>query len=550
LSQAPEPVLVAGAGATGLTMACELARHGVAVRIVDRLPGIVRLARATGVHSRTLEVFQDFGIADEIVAKAALIRGARQFAGGELMLHLRSEDLDSPFPFSASLEQWKVEEALEALLGRLGVSVERETELVTFEESDQGVRATLRQVDGTSEMVETPWLIGCDGAHSTVRHLKGEQFPGEVDPRRYIVADVVLDDTGSQDEVHVHLTDHGALWWFPLPEGRSLIAADAPGESEDPMESPCLEDLQALLDARAPHAIRARDPRWLSWFHIHYRLTPHYHHGRTFLAGDAAHIHSPIGGQGMNTGIQDAYNLAWKLALVVRGLAAESLLDSYQAERHAVAEDVLTTTRRLTEHAERYVTVAPEDRTHMYAHMVLPEAQRLKIQRHNEELDLDYRRSNICRDAVTEAAASGGGPHAGAEARDARPLLAKDTGTTLFELLRGPHHTLLLLPGLEAAGRVEPVVLEALAEEVASSFGDLVRVLLALPPDADDADFAGVPATLIRDVEGELHRRYGASASRQYLVRPDGYVGFRSEPPLREPLFDFLGQVLAVPVAS
>ncbi len=465
-----EPILIIGAGATGLTLACELARHGAPVRIIDSLPGIVPFARATGVHLRTLEVFQDLGIADEVIARAAPVRGVSQFAGGELIMHFRTDGIDSPFPFSISLEQWKVEEALERLLASYGVSVERETELIALQEQPHGVQATLRHADGATEVTETPWLVGCDGAHSTVRHLKGEHFPGEADPRQYIVGDVVLDGGHPSDEVFIYLTDHGALWWFPLPEGRSLIAADVREQHDGASETPCLEDVQALIRDRAPAGVSARDPRWLSWFHIHYRVTPHYRHGRTFLAGDAAHIHSPIGSQGMNTGIQDAYNLGWKLALVSSGIAPETLLDSYEAERRAIAKDVLATTHALTEKAEAYLTLAPEERARLYRHIALPETDRLKMLHHSEELDLDYRQSPICSECIAEhepSQVTSGGLRAGSEARDARPLVVGGASLTLFDLLRGTHHTLLVIPGTKVRAGGRPPALNALIDEVA-----------------------------------------------------------------------------------
>jgi len=536
-------VLIVGAGPTGLTLACELARHGAPVRIVDRLPGIVRFARATGVHSRTLEVFQDFGIADEIIARAAPIRGANQFAGGELILHFRTDGLDSPFPFSISLEQWKVEEALERLLSGHGVCVERETELMGLDEHAKGVKATLRHVDGSTEILDTPWLIGCDGAHSTVRHLKGVNFPGEADPRQYLIADVVLDGGHASDEVFIYLTDHGALWWFPLPEGRNLIAGDMRTQHDGVAETPCLDDVQALIGHRAPPGVRARDPRWVSWFHIHYRLTPHYRHGRTFLAGDAAHVHSPIGGQGMNTGIQDAYNLGWKLALVMSGNAPESLLDSYEAERRAVAEDVLATTRSVTEKAEAYLTLEQEERDRLYRHVVLPEADRLKLMYHSEELDLDYRRSPVCSDHVSVPDKEQSGFHAGAEARDARPLVLDGASLTLFDLLRGTHHTLLLLPGKGTSSHGLPSALSAQLDDLARSHGGRVRVFVALPEGGVDGFPDRGPVMIVRDMEGELHRRYGATEGRMYLIRPDGYIGFRGNLSHFEALKTYLSRI-------
>jgi len=526
----PEPILIIGAGATGLTLACELARHGAAVRIVDRLAGIVPFARATGVHSRTLEVFHDLGIADEIIARAVRVRGASQFAGGELIMHFRTDGLDSPFPFSISLEQWKVEESLEKLLASHGISVERETELIALEESGQGVEATLRHADGITEVSKTPWLVGCDGSHSTVRHLKGECFPGEADPRQYFVGDVVLDGEHASDEVFVYLTDHGALWWFPLPEGRSLIAGDVREQHDGASETPCLEDVQALIGNRAPPGVRASDPRWLSWFHINYRVTPHYRHGRTLLAGDAAHIHSPIGGQGMNTGIQDAYNLGWKLAMVARGVAPEALLDSYETERRAVAEDVLATTRGLTEKAEAYLTLPAEERARLYRHLTLPEADRLKMLHHSEELDLDYSQSPICSDCIADrdqAQNAPGALRAGAEVRDARPLVVDGARLSLFDLLRGTHHTLLVMPGMNAGADSPPSALQEQAGEVAKAYGDWVRVCFVQSTEAGAEAVGAGPVNIVYDPEGALHRRYGAAEGRMYLIRPDGYIGFR-----------------------
>ena len=537
-------MLVVGAGPTGLMLACELARHGAPVRIIDRLPGIVRLARATGVHSRSLEVFQDLGIVQDIVERAALVRGANQFAGGEPLLHYRTDELDSPFPFGASLEQWKVEEALEGLLNRLGVEVDRETELRGLEARADGVVATLRGA-GDEETVETPWLIGCDGAHSTVRHLLGECFPGTVDPREYLVADVQLEHGRVSDEIYVYLTDDGVLWWFPLPEGRSLLAGDLrqPGGADG--AEPALADVQGLLDRRAPAGIVARDARWINRFHIHYRLAPHYRNGRVFLAGDAAHVHSPIGGQGMNTGIQDAYNLGWKLALVARGEAPARLLDSYEAERRAVARNVLEMTRGLTEKAEQYVALEPDERSRLYRHLVLPDAERLHMLRHAEELDLDYGSSPICGEFIEGPGALADGPAAGHEARDAGPLLLDGKRRFLFELLGGARHHLLLLPGSEPTRRRGPDSFAALLQAVSASYGGLLNVYVGIPPAMDPRSFEGLSATAVHDAQGELHRRYGAGGACLYLIRPDGYVGFRSQPPTAGPLLAYLQRLLA-----
>ena len=539
------PILVVGAGTTGMTMACELARHGAAVRIVDRLPRILPFARATALHSRTLEVFQDLGIVDEVVAQGQPVHGMRLFGNGEEFLHSRYEGVDSPFPFTMAIEQFKTEAILEDLLARFDLSIERETELVAVSERIDGVQATLRHANGREEVVETPWLAACDGAHSRVRHMNRQNFPGEVDPRQYLIADTIIDGPIPADEWCTFMTDSGTLFAFPLPGGRTLIAADVPEYHDAKTERPGPGELQTLVDERGPQGTLVRDTRWTTYFRIHYRVTPHYRHGRTLLAGDAAHIHSLIGGQGMNTGIQDAYNLAWKLALVARGRAPESLIDSYEKERRAIAADVVNMTQLMTEKLEVFRDLPDAERERAYRHVIVPEPERKRMQRHVEELDLDYRRSPICaehRGSGMAAATFDEGPHAGAQAPDTGALFVDDAPTTLYELLRGPRHALLLFAGAAGDGSPDDGLVE-LGAEAARTHGEEIDVFL-IRPDAQDGD----PTPGIRtvgDPERELHGRYGAGGECLYLIRPDGHVGFRSMPVSLAGLRDYLGRVLS-----
>lgn len=541
------PILVVGAGPTGLTMACELAQHGAPVRIVEKLPGIVPYTRATSIHSRTLEVFQDLGVVDQCLALGQPIRGINLYANGERFLHARYYEVDSPYALPIAIEQWHTEEILEGLLRRLGVQVERETEFVAMEDLLDGIRATLRHRDGSEETLETPWLIACDGAHSRVRHLNRQHFPGEADPRQYVLADVVVETPHVPDEYHTFLTDRGALFFLPLPQGRIVVAADIPELHDGKVETPKLEEIQSLVTDRGPAGARVRDPRWLSYFRIHYRVSRHYRHGRTLLAGDAVHIHSLIGGQGLNTGIQDAYNLAWKLALVTQGRAPQSLLDTYEKERRGVAEDVVRTTKAMTDRAEIFPNLSAADRERLYFHAVVPEAERLHKRRHMEELDLDYRKSPICTehlDRHEKGTSFVGGPHAGAEARDAGPLFVGDRKLTLFELLRGPRHTMLLFLG-NRDGETSRARLADLAAAMVPSYRELVDVYLVVPRSSGDAEDSVAGIAVVRDPEGALHARYGADAECLYLIRPDGYVGYRSKPASLQPLREYLGRVFS-----
>jgi 2-polyprenyl-6-methoxyphenol hydroxylase-like FAD-dependent oxidoreductase len=543
MTQARAPILVVGAGTTGLTMACELARHGTPVRIVDKLPGIAPYARATGIHSRTLEIFQQLGIVDEVLAQGQKILGMNLYAAGKHLQHVRFTDVDSPYPFTVGLEQWRTEVLLERALTRLGVEVERETELVDLCDRVDGVEARLRRTDGTEEVAATPWLVACDGAHSRVRHLNRQRFPGEADPRQYVLGDVVVEPPIIRDEFSIHMTERGALLMFPLPEGRNLIMGDVALHHDGHKETPALEELQTLLDERTNGTLRVGDPRWLSYFRIHYRVSRHYAHGRTLLAGDAVHVHSPVGGQGMNTGIQDAYNLAWKLALVVGGQAPHSLLSSYEKERRAVAEDVVATTRAATERVEGFRDLPEAERERLILHMQVPEPDRTAMAEHREELDLDYRRSPICSQHRARALAGtlpSAGPHAGAQARDAGPLRVGDQTVTLFELLDGPRHSLLLFVGTQgnAATRAR---LEDIATQIARSRGELIDVCLA---DTEKGPAHSPPGiTRVHDPEQALHRRYDARHECLYLIRPDGYVGFRCEPVEVAALRDYLDRI-------
>ncbi len=418
-TSADSPVLVVGGRTTGLMMAAELARHDVAVRIIDKSPGIDPHCRATVLHSRSLEILHSLGIVDDIVACAQPLHGVCLYVNGEA--RGRSEELpvDSPFPLSLGLPQATTETILEKHLNSFGVFVERNTQLTSLEQSADKVRASVLHDDGREEIVETPWVIGCDGAHSTVRHLTEETFPGEADPYPYLLADVVIDGALEPGDVYFYLHDDGELFLFILNEGRRLVVANVAKET-DISRTPTLEQVQELVTQRSGHDFRLSDPRWLTYFHINYRLAPHYRHGRTFLAGDAAHIHSLLGGLGMNTGIQDAHNLAWKLALVMRGGAPVTWLETYETERRQVAEDVIATTKIATQHAELFAELSSTDREKLVTHMFVPEGEKMKVRNHEEQIDLDYRSSPICLEPEGEFA---NGPHAGARAVDSSILL-------------------------------------------------------------------------------------------------------------------------------
>ncbi len=345
-------VLIVGAGPVGLTMAAELARYGVPVRLIDRSDHPTQTSKALVVWSRTLELMDRMGCTPTFLQAGLRAQGASIRTGETVLGHTGFSSIASPYNFALMLPQRDTERLLNQHLESLGVVVERQVELTGFTDGVDHVDARLRHPDGREEAVETPWLIGCDGAHSTVRHGMNVAFDGSAQGDDWMLADVRLegDRVPPGDEIATYLHRDGPFVIFPIPGGRArVIATVGKTDPSHPRPDPTLAEVQAMVDRRAGGGFRVVDPVWLSNFRINERKVTDYARGRVFLAGDAAHVHSPAGGQGMNTGMQDAFNLAWKLAAVIRGDAASTLLDSYSPERTAVGDMVLRNASRLTD---------------------------------------------------------------------------------------------------------------------------------------------------------------------------------------------------------
>jgi len=344
-------VLIAGAGPVGLAIAADLARYGVSVRLIEKSPERTDKSKALALWSRTLELMDRMNCAAPFLTTGKKVIAVNVTAGKQPIARVTVDGVKSPHPYSLMIPQCDTEEILGDFVTSLGVKIERNVELTDFVDSADGVTSTLRHLDGTEETFKSGWLIGSDGAHSTVRRKLGMEFAGETMPSSWVIADIHLSNVPNPDEILVSWHAEGILAVFPILGTRYRVIADsglinggvAPA-------NPTMEDVQSILDVRGPGGITASDPVWLTRFTINERKVANYRSGRVFVMGDAAHIHSPAGGQGMNTGIQDAFNLAWKLAMVSRGLAdEETLLGSYSAERSPIADDVLKGAGRITE---------------------------------------------------------------------------------------------------------------------------------------------------------------------------------------------------------
>ncbi|NOG74123.1 FAD-dependent monooxygenase [Roseicella sp. DB1501] len=346
-----KPILVVGAGPVGLTLASELARYGVPVRIVDKAATRTDKSKALVLWSRTLELLDRGGNsgAAPFVAAGFRAEAVNMVASDRVIGRVGMGEVRSPYPYGLMLPQSETERLLEERLSSAGVTVERCVELASFTVGEDGVEAVLRHADGQEEMTSAAWMVGCDGAHSAVRHGLGAPFVGETLNSDWMLADIHMRGYPFPDsEIAVYWHRDGVLIFFPISPGRYRVIADMPASGADHSPSPTLEEVQEVMDRRGPPDLVASDPIWLAGFRINGRKVASYRWGQVFLAGDAAHIHSPAGGQGMNTGMQDAFNLAWKLALVVRGTCGEHLLDSYSPERSRVGDEVLKATGRLT----------------------------------------------------------------------------------------------------------------------------------------------------------------------------------------------------------
>jgi 2-polyprenyl-6-methoxyphenol hydroxylase-like FAD-dependent oxidoreductase len=522
--------LVVGAGPVGLTMAAELTRHGVACRIVDQSPEPSDKSKALVLWPRTLEMLEDIGAIGPFLAAGHPAHGGSIYAGRKRLVHL-SFDFDSPYAQALMIPQSETEHLLAAHLGRLGLEVERGIALTDVIQDEEGVSCRLSRLGGDEESVRVPWLLGCDGAHSTVRHQLGIEFSGEAEPNDWVLADVHLHGPVPDDEILVHFHDRGVLLFFPIAPGRFRVVADVgTARSVERPPDPTLEEVQRLVDERGPGGLTLNDPVWLAGFRIHERKVAHFRRGRAFLAGDAAHIHSPAGGQGMNTGMQDAYNLAWKLALVHRGLARDVLLESFDVERGAVADVVLRNAGVLTRAATLRNPLARQVRNHAYALLGSLDLVQHRLSETMGELGIHYRRSPITgeqRGGLAHAWLLGGGVRAGDRMPDAELVDASSGAPTrVFEVIGGTGHTLLLLTGVESPG-AQVAGLEAIAAAVRERHHDLVSPYLILPEEETSAPPSDVG---LRDPAQVLHRRLGAASPTLYLVRPDGYVGFRSQP--------------------
>jgi 2-polyprenyl-6-methoxyphenol hydroxylase-like FAD-dependent oxidoreductase len=525
-------VLIVGAGPVGLMLACELRRRDIACRIIDKYAEFPLTSRANGVQPRAVEVLDSLGIADKIVAESYRAKGLRILRAGTEVGRIEpnvatgpGELSDQPYRGMVFANQAVVEKALRDKLAEFGGQVELRRELRSVEENPDGIVADVADLaSGNVAQVHAKWLVGCDGAHSTVRTLLQLPFNGKDYPDQFVQADVYLDSDLPEGLMTLWLNDQGlmvAAIPFRAP-GLWRIAAQIFPDADGNIPRASVELFQRLLAERAADSTtKIVEPVWLSNFVVHHRIVDHYRKGHVFVAGDAAHVHSPIGGQGMNTGIQDAYNLAWKLALVING-APETLLDSYEAERLPVGRKVLQQTdvnHRLRVSGSPLADILM-DRV-VFPLLRVPAILDVVgdfVLKRGSQLDVNYRASSLSEHTGSLRK----GPKAGERAPDGPLLDPSGSPTSLFAQFRTPDFRLLIFQGRQRAADTK--ALAAIGQRVRAATHGLVRPIVITTDNTTSPDDDVI---VLNDPKQRTHVSYCVSTPSLYLIRPDGYVGFR-----------------------
>ncbi|BCF96306.1 oxygenase [Paraburkholderia sp. PGU19] len=540
------PVLIVGAGPTGLAAAMSLARAQVPVRLIDKAQQADPHSRAIGIQARTLELLEQHRLVDRFLELGHRARTANLYSNGQRLTRLDFDPLQTRYPYLLFLDQSVTERLLTEHLATFGVQVERGVELTMFAQGSAGINATLQRADGHVETLHPSYMIAADGAHSAIRHRLGMSFAGKTFEQTFLLADIEADTGWSDDEFHIFASGAGLAALFPMGKGRHRLIADHPtmparepaeaASSGDPaplasIPAPTLDECRLIAKSRIHYPVELSDLSWSGYFHLNSRMVEQLRAQRVFLAGDSAHVHSPAGAQGMNTGIQEAFNLGWKIARVLKGDAPDRLLDTYHLERHPIERDVLRQTSFVTQMAE-----ADHGPLKLLRERVMPvlaalgplrDAARLTV----SELSIQYRRSPLTLERILD-----GGPRAGERAPDALvhvvdgPLGRAPGIGCIFDLHDPAFFSLfLLVDPPEEPGTGNGKILSLHRKPVRAA--DLDRFAAAV----EDLLPGAVRVWRVSDVNGEgggpsLSESFGRTRPSFYLVRPDGYVCARGRP--------------------
>jgi len=503
-----------------MALACQ--RQGLSFRLVEKLREPSGLSKALAVWSAALEMLDGLGVAGGFLGRGIAAKGVRISRGRRCLIEVPAGlGVDSPFPQMILLPQSESERILWEALDARGGKVERGVEVLGLESSASAVTVDLKHAGGHVEKAAFRWLAACDGAHSTVRHLIGAKFDGEAIEDPFVLCDAQIDGEIEEARAHLFWSAEGLLAIFPVLRGVWRVIAT---RSDSRLTGePKLEEIQAILDARGPGGLKLHDPSWLSIFRISERRAASFRHGRVLLAGDAAHIHSPAGGQGMNTGMQDAFNLAWKLSILAAGYGDEdSVLDSYHSERSPVAAKVLADSGRMIR--SNFLRNPLAQFLRDTAASIVSHSEKVKraMALSLSGLDIHYPKGTfVSDDHAWEEDWRAHGAAPGWRPRDAMVYRSQEP-VSLFSTWHPPLFTLVLFSGQRPIYRdVDRLLAVGLVAEGWATLVRVVRVWSGIEPPAGD---------WLVDPDGSAHQKFGVQSPAFYLIRPDQYVALRSQP--------------------
>ncbi|KTC78184.1 FAD-dependent monooxygenase [Legionella brunensis] len=523
-------VLVVGAGPVGLFCANELRRHGLHCRIIDKKNALSDKSKALAIHIRSLDVMEDCGFINEIVTQGHQIDGAICQSADQQLFDIDFVQLEANRHFFIDLPQNQTEHILYGGLVNKDLHVEWETELTGIEQTPEGVIAVLKRQDGSSATLQSSWIIACDGSHSTMRELVKAQFIGDAYKQTWWLADIFIDWNLPNNKMAMFISREGPLACFPIGEKRYRIVMTA--EEKISHVDPTMADIERVFKRRCHVPAVLSNPLWLSQFGIAHRQIDHYRHGRIFFAGDAAHVHSPMGGQGLNTGIQDIYNLVWKLALVQKGLAREDLLESYHLERHPIGEAVLKKTGFMTQMIMLRNPFLVFMRNHFLKFVTSFNFVKKYVATDLAELAISYAQSPIVKKFGEKTAFKIGEFPTDFHLIDQQTKEIK----SLYEIIRGTMHHLFLFAGKDG---LHLSTLLKTASLMNQHFTPILKTHLVLTHENE------IPSanSVFFDQGQTVHQRFSIHETTALLIRPDKYIGLTQCPVNQDELIHYMDNI-------
>lgn len=505
-------VLIVGAGPTGLMMAYELARHGISFRIIDKKPEATQTSNAAALQTRSLEIFKQLGLANDFLRAGQPCHSICFHDKGKEFARAKFDKLDSVYPYILSLPQASTERILEQRLTKLEHHVERSRDLTGIKVNLTEIVASIAHEDGVQELIHCQYLLGTDGAHSAVRDAGGFHFPGDDISEQFVVADAALDSYLPNDQIHIFSNNGYMLGVFPLGGNHYRLGGNMQlGYSRKIYTE---NEVRDIVAARSSGKFNAREVSWISPFWIHSKMADNMRRANIFLLGDAAHIHSPIGGQGMNTGLQDAHNLAWKLALVLQGRANPTLLDSYEQERKPVIQDVVETTERFTRILLLKNPILLFIRKQIIRLAFAIPVINKYITRRMTQLDIRYKTS-VALDQ--RAYTSSRSPTVGERAPDVK----LNHSNYFYDYLNDANHHIICFTGDSDIFKAADIC-KKINYALLGPFKDIMKLHMVTPHRMDD------PVDQIIDETNSMHLTYQIKKMTILVIRPDGYIGYKT----------------------